>query len=147
MGRFFDREVRQCPGREAKINWDSIRMKTIPFSRNRKYILISVGFDSVLAELQGVSINKHSWVRCQHQVLAGLHLVAGLAISPPHHRADRRRGLGRDWLVAAVDWVISSSQHHSGAHQSVLSVSHRTGVHTTPGLTATELTRYHHYKD
>ena len=36
----FDRKVRHCPGREDNRNWDSIRMKTILFSWNRKYILI-----------------------------------------------------------------------------------------------------------
>ena len=48
----FDREVRDCPSREDKINWYSIRMKTILFSWNRKYIIIPLGFDVVLAPVQ-----------------------------------------------------------------------------------------------
>ena len=73
----FDREVRDCPSREDKINWYSIRMKTILFSWTRKYIIIPLGFDVVLApvQVQG-EIHIPWWDVSTWCVVPPLHLVA-----------------------------------------------------------------------
>ena len=105
----FDREVRDCPSREDKINWYSIRMKTILFSWNRKHIIIPLGFDVVLApvQVQG-KLYIPGWDGSTCGVVPPLHLVAGPSNTP--HQAPTQSW---HWLVAAVDWVISSWEHHS----------------------------------
>ena len=121
----FDREVRDCPSREDKINWYSIRMKTILFSWNRKHIIIPLGFDVVLApvQVQG-KLYIPGWDGSTCGVVPPLHLVAGPSNTP--HQAPTQSW---HWLVAAVDWVISSWEHHSAQYHSSNKTVHST-VHT-----------------
>ena len=122
----FDREVRHYPSREDKINWDSIRMKTILFSWwNRKYILISVGFAVVLAPVLVLGGTVHSWVRCQHWQCCYSWTPPGGGpgnITGPHSSLPLA-----DWLVAAVGWVISCRQHHSQHSHSRTITQHQAG--------------------
>lgn len=139
----FDREVRHCPSREDKTNWDSTRMKTILFSWNRKYIIIRVGLSVVLAPvLVQVKIYIPWWDVTTETVRS-----TWWRLQQYPHQAETEPGLTGccSWLS---DLELGTSQSSPTTVHSPISPS-KTGLspQSTPGRTGNKLTKYHHKKD